>query len=310
MHNKIVAVAFLLASLMGCASRGSVPASDPRYPKMTECGADLVVFIASDTVLTQRVERDLRTGPLPAPMQLALEDRMKSHPSAGYVEVVFSDVGSAALNRNLNSVVKPKAADMMANSELKFANDKIKALQEIVPQLAESAQSSCKQAGYSFTAIKPLSVILVTEEPKVASATPSTPQQVSKHLSAEPEPHKSSPAIKRSAELPAASKAEPKPVKAQPSIRVRKASQSERVQLAKSVGSALKDADSAKYAEMDVIPKKFACVSVNAKNSFGGYTGFKSVLVAYIDIDWFYLQEVGSHSLCHTVMTKMARNNS
>ncbi|MDF9775383.1 hypothetical protein [Pseudomonas baetica] len=310
MHNKFVAVAFFLAALMGCASRGSVPASDPRYPKMTECGADLVVFILSDTVLTQRVERDLRTGPVPTSMQSALENRVKSHPSAGYVEVVSRDVGSSALNRNLNSVVMPKVADMKANSDLKFANDKIKALQEIVPQLAESAQSACKQAGYSFTAIKPLSVIPVTEGPKVARATPSIPLQVSMPLSAEPEIQKSSPAIKRSAEPPAASKAEPKPVKAQPAISVRKASQSERVQLVKSVGSALKDADSAKFAEMDVIPKKFACVSVNSKNSFGGYTGFKSMLVAYIDKSWFYLQEVGSHSFCHTVMTTMARNDS
>ncbi len=170
MKIKFLVAALLVTCLIGCTSQGSVLVTDPLYPKKTECAGDLAAFIASDAVLKKRLELDIRTGPLPDPIQSNLGDLMSSHPSAPYLEVVGSDVGLTALRKNIDGKVKQKAADMMANSQLKFGDDKIKVLQEIVPKLAESAQLTCMKAGYSFTAIKSISVV-----PSDAANTPPTP---------------------------------------------------------------------------------------------------------------------------------------
>lgn len=311
MKNKIIIAAVFLASLVGCASNGSVPSTDPRYSKMTECGGDLVLFITSDSMLKLRVENNLRTGQVPASIQSKLKNSFENHPSAAYAKLLAGDIGMTGITKSLDSKKKVQIADMMANAELKFGDDKIKALQEVVPKLAETAQSSCKEAGYSFTAIKPVSPIFTDERPNLVNTTPSVPQQ----SPASPKPEATvatqvSSTKKQNSELQTTKKIENNAADRQAVISARKASKSERAQLISSVDSVLKDSESARYADMDVIPKKYACVSVNAKNSFGGYIGFSSMLMAYISNTWIYILKVDEQYRCNKVMTSMAVKNS
>lgn len=58
------------------------------------------------------------------------------------------------------------------------------------------------------------------------------------------------------------------------------------------VRRALKDPDSAKFGEFYYNPKtKKACLTVNAKNAMGGYTGDKQVLLQRDDKGWNNIAE-------------------
>ncbi len=54
----------------------------------------------------------------------------------------------------------------------------------------------------------------------------------------------------------------------------------------KAVRGSLKDPESAKFGEHAVLDDKFACMTVNAKNSMGGYTGNQQALLAKKDGEW------------------------
>lgn len=58
----------------------------------------------------------------------------------------------------------------------------------------------------------------------------------------------------------------------------------------KALRAAMKDPGSAQF-EGKVEYKNWACISVNSKNSFGGYTGFKRYLLKQTDADWSVLVE-------------------
>lgn len=52
--------------------------------------------------------------------------------------------------------------------------------------------------------------------------------------------------------------------------------------------SSLKDPDSARFnGQMVIVDNKSACVEVNAKNTFGGYTGYQQAMLMKIDgVGW------------------------
>jgi hypothetical protein len=66
---------------------------------------------------------------------------------------------------------------------------------------------------------------------------------------------------------------------------------SESQDLENHIRSSLKDPDSAKFGEINISQSgKFACVEVNAKNSFGGYTGFSSMILKKVSGKWNIIQ--------------------
>ncbi len=52
------------------------------------------------------------------------------------------------------------------------------------------------------------------------------------------------------------------------------------------IKAVLKDPDSAKFGEFIQINDTRACIAVNSKNSFGGYTGEKYVLLESVSNEW------------------------
>lgn len=78
------------------------------------------------------------------------------------------------------------------------------------------------------------------------------------------------------------------------------------------VKQSLKDPDSAKFGEITETTGpmgKYACVTVNARNSFGGYTGdFQMAMIWDKEYGWVMLNELDkqTHSECVTLMTKVA----
>lgn len=78
----------------------------------------------------------------------------------------------------------------------------------------------------------------------------------------------------------------------------------------KSVRTSLKDPDSAKFGRYSEIKNgniKMACLSVNAKNAFGGYVGEKQAIATKIKDEWVSLgfHEI-SHESCLELITKLS----
>ncbi len=67
----------------------------------------------------------------------------------------------------------------------------------------------------------------------------------------------------------------------------------------KAVLENLKDPDSAKFGKFSQVGESLACLTVNAKNSMGGYTGDKQAFLKKIDGKWEFIttQEI-SHDMC------------
>lgn len=71
------------------------------------------------------------------------------------------------------------------------------------------------------------------------------------------------------------------------------------------------DADSAKFGEITVVDGeggKFACATVNARNSFGGYTGDQQVMLKDEGSDgWVWMGEGSeqSHQSCVDIATSL-----
>jgi hypothetical protein len=67
----------------------------------------------------------------------------------------------------------------------------------------------------------------------------------------------------------------------------------------KAVLANLKDPDSAKFGKFTQVGENLACMTVNAKNSMGGYTGDKQAFLKKVDGKWaFYFTQDMSHDMC------------
>lgn len=66
----------------------------------------------------------------------------------------------------------------------------------------------------------------------------------------------------------------------------------------KAVLGSLKDPDSAKFGKFTQV-NEFACLTVNARNSMGGYTGDQQATLNQIDKEWIVARiEETSHDSC------------
>ncbi|QHE86413.1 hypothetical protein [Hydrogenophaga sp. BPS33] len=70
---------------------------------------------------------------------------------------------------------------------------------------------------------------------------------------------------------------------------VRPATSSEKLQITQAVQRSLIDPDSARFGDVLVLPNKHACVAVNSKNRFGGYTGFQMAFVSFLEGSWHFM---------------------
>ena len=67
----------------------------------------------------------------------------------------------------------------------------------------------------------------------------------------------------------------------------------------KVVKETLKDPDSAKFGEFTEINDRLACLTVNAKNGFGGYIGERQALLRRVDGEWSMASMVDTpHETC------------
>jgi outer membrane murein-binding lipoprotein Lpp len=67
----------------------------------------------------------------------------------------------------------------------------------------------------------------------------------------------------------------------------------------KAVLENLKDPDSAKFGKFSQDGESLACLTVNAKNSMGGYTGDKQALLKKLDGKWEFITTLEiSHDKC------------
>lgn len=69
----------------------------------------------------------------------------------------------------------------------------------------------------------------------------------------------------------------------------------------------LKDPDSAKFGKLTQVNKSRACLTVNAKNALGGYTGDQVAYLAKSENKWVVLQIEGDlgHEECIDIMSKV-----
>ena len=77
----------------------------------------------------------------------------------------------------------------------------------------------------------------------------------------------------------------------------------------KAVLKILKDPDSAKFGKFTIV-NNMACLTVNARNSMGGYTGDQQATLTKLDKGWFFLTIVElSHEGCIDVITESSKNS-
>ena len=80
----------------------------------------------------------------------------------------------------------------------------------------------------------------------------------------------------------------------------------------KAVLSVLKDPDSAKFGKYTRIDERSACITINAKNAMGGYTGDQQAsLVKYKDSEsWDVLSiSEGSHETCIKILSEVMKTS-
>jgi hypothetical protein len=92
---------------------------------------------------------------------------------------------------------------------------------------------------------------------------------------------------------------------------LRKATSQERSLIIEAVSNSLFDSESARYKDINLIPNSYACVEVNAKNRFGGYTGFQTMVVAYLNNSWSTIDSLkdASSAFCLDLIIKMHGKN-
>lgn len=78
----------------------------------------------------------------------------------------------------------------------------------------------------------------------------------------------------------------------------------------KAVRNSLKDPDSAKFGQYTLVNSEHACLTVNARNSFGGYTGDQQATLVKIEKEWMVINiDKFSHESCVDVMRKIAEKS-
>lgn len=72
------------------------------------------------------------------------------------------------------------------------------------------------------------------------------------------------------------------------------------------VRASLKDPDSAKFGKMTQVNERKACLTVNAKNALGGYTGDQQAYLMKSESKWEVFQIEGGlgHEGCIEIMSK------
>lgn len=73
----------------------------------------------------------------------------------------------------------------------------------------------------------------------------------------------------------------------------------EQAEIKKAVANVLKDPNSVIFGDLE-IKGETACIEVNAKNAFGGYTGKQEAILAKVEGKWLVagIEKNISHSLC------------
>lgn len=75
----------------------------------------------------------------------------------------------------------------------------------------------------------------------------------------------------------------------------------------KAVLEILKDPDSAKFGKFTNIDNKAACLTVNARNSMGGYTGDQQASLIKQEGKWITMDiDEMSHDICIDIMTRVS----
>lgn len=80
----------------------------------------------------------------------------------------------------------------------------------------------------------------------------------------------------------------------------------------KAVLANLKDPDSAKFGKFTQMNEKSACLTVNARNSMGGYTGDQQAsLIKYSDSKGWEVLGIDkySHETCIKIMTEVSQSS-
>lgn len=78
----------------------------------------------------------------------------------------------------------------------------------------------------------------------------------------------------------------------------------------------LKDPGSAEFGDISVVDGaggKYACATVNARNSFGGYTGEQQITLQHMgEAGWMWVGDAteSSHESCVRIITTMANNDN
>lgn len=75
----------------------------------------------------------------------------------------------------------------------------------------------------------------------------------------------------------------------------------------KSVLASLKDPDSARFGKFTLATANTSCLTVNARNAYGGYTGEQQALLAKLEGQWFVItiEEKINHAQCIDVAIKL-----
>lgn len=304
----------------GCSTTGSIKNTDPRYEKISSCGANVVVFVYADATLQVRTQNHVRLGDLSPQLTSLVEKKVDAHPSAEYLKVIVSDIGTVQLRRSVERA-RASTADLMANAKLKHKEDRVLVLQEILPRLEEIARSSCREADYKFSALRrnsPLPIDVAPTAQPVVNSAPAVERAANTVIDI-PAPihsqYKKSDVLGSeidSKEVPSTEVGikPPEPtiydnvvsVDSNRNVEVRRArslireaNSKERSAIIDAVSKTLFDPESARYREVHLIPGSLACVKVNAKNRFGGYTGFQSMVAAFVGERWYSM-----HSLSDT----------
>lgn len=77
----------------------------------------------------------------------------------------------------------------------------------------------------------------------------------------------------------------------------------------KAVLANLKDPDSAKFGKFTQVGEERACMTVNAKNSMGGYTGDKQAFLKKVGGKWeFYFTQDISHDMCIQLWPQLGKD--
>ncbi len=79
----------------------------------------------------------------------------------------------------------------------------------------------------------------------------------------------------------------------------------EKSKIQEAIRASLKDPESAKFGEWGLINEKSACMTVNAKNGFGGYTGDQEAYLHKTQNKWKFITIIDtmSHEQCIRTMT-------